>query len=263
MNKSFLLCGKITVFVSLSFFWIPINTTATSFFQDHNRGWHWYESQEPEIRSQEPGEQTSLIGEKAKTPAEIVAKYRKELENRLAQAWLKPTPEKIQAYQEMQKDMLDRSQRFSSVWMQTVFQNPHLDHTLIAPVNQQARHIQLDQEKQKVQSTIHSLKEEFGLFFFVSGNCPYCHQFAPIVKAFSEKYGWKVLAISVDGGVVAEFPQAIPDDGLFESWGGQVLPSLYAVNPKTEQVIPLSFGLTAIDQIETRLMTLIKANQHG
>jgi conjugal transfer pilus assembly protein TraF len=56
---------------------------------------------------------------------------------------------------------------------------------------------------------------------------------------------------------VAEFPNAVADEGLFETWGGQVLPALFAVNPKTEQVIPIAYGLTSLDQMETRLMTLV------
>jgi conjugal transfer pilus assembly protein TraF len=252
--------------ISMTQAFMTIEGMTSSFFMDHSRGWHWYEpgsrdqvsgvSEDDEVDKAEP------LSSKTKSSAEVVAAYRQELESRLAKAWLTPTPQNIQAYQEMQKDMLDRSQRFSSVWMQTVFQNPHLDHTLLSPVNQQAQHLQLDHQKQHVRQTIQSLKEEYGLFFFFSGDCPYCHQFAPIVKHFSEMYGWQVLAISVDGGKVAEFPHAVADQGLFESWGGEFLPALFAVNPKTEQVIPLAYGLTAIDQIETRLMTLMKNQTH-
>ena len=244
----------------VGWFMVPLSLHANStFFKDQGRGWHWYEIQEPEAESQEPGETVQEHGKStsSKTPAETVAAYRKELEHRLSKAWLKATPQNIQAYQEMQKDMLDRSQAFSTGWMQTVFQNPQLDNTLVSPVNQQARHIQLDQEKQYLQQTIHTLKEEFGLFFFFSGDCPYCHQFAPIVKQFADHYGWKVLAISVDGGKVAGFPNAVADEGLFETWGGQLLPALFAVNPQTEQVIPIAYGLTSMDQMETRLMTLV------
>ena len=232
----------------------PLQADA-AFFKDQGRGWHWYEIQEQEVREEHAEEKTP--SSKPKAPAEVLKSYRQELEHRLAKAWLTPTPQNLQSYQEMQKDMLDRSQVFSTAWMQTIFEKPHLDHTLISPVNQQARHIQLDQEKHQVRQTIHTLKEEYGLFFFFSGNCPYCHQFAPIVKQFADQYGWQILAISVDGGEVAEFPNAVADEGLFETWGGQVLPALFAVNPKTEQVIPIAYGLTSLDQMETRLMTLV------
>jgi conjugal transfer pilus assembly protein TraF len=171
----------------------PLQADA-AFFKDQGRGWHWYEIQEQEVREEHAEEKTP--SSKPKAPAEVLKSYRQELEHRLAKAWLTPTPQNLQSYQEMQKDMLDRSQVFSTAWMQTIFEKPHLDHTLISPVNQQARHIQLDQEKHQVRQTIHTLKEEYGLFFFFSGNCPYCHQFAPIVKQFADQYGWQILAIS-------------------------------------------------------------------
>ena len=84
-----------------------------------------------------------------KSPKEIVAEYREELENRLADAWMHPTPHKIKAYQEMQQDMVERSKTFSEGWMKNVFLNPALDNTIANPVNQQARHVQLDLQKKR------------------------------------------------------------------------------------------------------------------
>ena len=159
----------------------------------------------------------------------------------------------------MQKDMLDRSKIFSHTWLQSVFQNPQLDHTLISPVNQQARHLQLDLGKRRTQKTIQALSKENGLFFFFAGDCPHCHTFAPIVKRFSELYGWDVIAISVDGGSLPEFPDAQGDNGLFVAWEVKVLPSLYAVNPSTKTVIPVAYGVTAMDEMENRIMTLVGA----
>lgn len=243
-------------------------TTQAQFYNDHAKGWHWYEPQqipvdpsqqeEPKKPKNETKEKTS---HKPKTPVQIVASYRQELENRLAKAWIDPTPQNIRSYQEMQKDMTDRSKVFSDVWMQSIFQDPALDHTIVSPVNQKARHVQLDLEKKKLQQTIQEISKEYGLFFFFSGNCSYCHEFSPIVKQFSNQYGWSVLAISVDGGKNETFPNAISDNGLFQQWNVKVIPSLYAVNPNTGHVIPLANGMTSIDQIETRLLMLLKENK--
>lgn len=163
-------------------------------------------------------------------------------------------------YQRMQKDMVDRSKVFSNVWMETVFLNPELDNTIANPVNQKARHIQLDLEKKQTVDTIKNLSQEYGLFFFFSGNCEFCHQFAPIVKQFSEKYGWEVLPITLDGGNLEQFPNAQRDNGLFAQWNTEVLPALFAVNPNTGHVIPIAFGLTGIDQMELRIMKLVGEN---
>jgi conjugal transfer pilus assembly protein TraF len=241
---------------------------AQSFYQDYARGWHWYEPQpvEESIEDTEqspegvPSQKAAPQGLAPKTSTEIIATYRKELENRLAKAWISPTPQNIHSYQNMQKDMLERSQVFSQNWMRNVFMTPALDHSLISPVSQKARNLHLDQSQAKLQQTIQEMRHKYGLFFFFSGNCRYCHGFAPIVKAFSETYGWEVLAITVDGGPIEDFPHAVKDNGLIEAWGVKALPALFAINPATEEVLPLAYGMVSLDAIETRLMTLLETS---
>lgn len=228
---------------------------ANAFFGDHSRGWHWYETL-PIPEEDDETKENPKADSSPKSPAEIVKAYREELENRLHAAWIAPTPANVRSYQAMQKDMMDRSKLFSTSWIQNVFQHPELDHTLVSPVNQQGRHIQLDLEKQRRAQTIQELSQTYGLFFFFSSDCPYCHQFAPIVKRFAETYDWDVIAISIDGGSIAEFPQAEPDNGLATAWNIQTLPSLYAVNPQTQNAIPIAHGFTSMDEMESRIMML-------
>jgi conjugal transfer pilus assembly protein TraF len=243
-------------------FLVP-KTSATHFFGEHARGWHWYEyipllipEERDQQEGQEKGGQEQKVRSSLSTPTELVKAYRKELESRLHAAWVNPTPQNVKAYQKMQQDLTDRSKIFSTIWMQNVFSNPELDHTLVSPVNQQGRHIQIDLEKRRTFKVIKNLSETFGLFFFFAEHCSYCHQFAPIVKKFAETYGWKVIAISVDGGSLPEFPHAEADNGLFHAWGIKALPSLFAVNPKTQEAIPVAYGLTSLDDMETRIMAL-------
>jgi conjugal transfer pilus assembly protein TraF len=227
------------------------------FYAQHNQGWHWYEPlPEPEKAPQKSTTEQSkapTVG----TATKQVEAFKKELETRLHKAWLNPTPANIYAYQVIQKEMTDRARQFSHIWMQNVLTKPELDHTLTSPVNQMARHVYYDAETKRIHSTIQGLAASYGLFFFMSGSCAYCERFAPIVKQFVQTYGWKVLAITVDGATLEEFPQALPDEGLMTQWNVRVLPSLFAVNPTTGHVIPVAFGLTSIDEIEQRIMTLI------
>jgi conjugal transfer pilus assembly protein TraF len=241
-------------------------SSVSSFFGEHARGWHWYEvmpvMEEAQQKEEKPGERSGeKSGEKQAvfppTPTELVKAYQKELESRLHAAWVYPTPQNVRAYQEMQKDLMNRSKLFTTVWMQNVYQNPELDHTLVSPVNQQARHLQVDLEKERTFKVIRGLSETFGLFFFFSGDCPYCHQFAPIVKRFADTYGWKVVAISIDGGRLGEFPEAQVDNGLFQLWNLKVLPALIAVNPQSREAIPVAYGLTSLDEMENRIMSLV------
>lgn len=259
---------KVLVLLLVSFLIIKASF-AESFFGEHARGWHWYEVlPEPDKEDKTISDEQPLKGSShPQTPTELIKAYREILESRLHAALLNPTPQNIKLYQEMQKDLMNRSQMFATVWMQNVFQTPELDHTLVSPVNQQGRHLQIDLEKNRVARTIQNLSQDYGLFFFFSGDCPYCHQFAPIVKRFAETYGWEVIAINVDGeasrtsasdsGLLAEFPNAQNDNGLFNAWGIKALPALFAVNPRTEEAIPIAYGLTSLDEMENRVMTLI------
>lgn len=230
-----------------------------SFFTQHREGWHWYQDPdlEPLTEKQTPPLKENLSTQSSRSPTEILKAYQKELEKKLHQAWVNPTPHNVQSYQEMQKDLMQRSQKFSETWMQVVYNNPHLDHTLVAPVNQKSRHLYLDQEKQHIAETISGLKEEYGLFFFFSSQCDYCHQFAPIVKQFSDAHGWEVINISVDGGTLPGLTETVMNNGLFEQWQVKILPALFAVNPKTGDVLPVAYGLTSLDQMENRIMTLL------
>ena len=68
--------------------------------------------------------------------------------------------------------------------MKSVFTHPDLDHTLVTPVNQKARHVALDLEKERIHQTIKDLSKTYGLFFFFSGGCQFCHAFAHVAYTF-------------------------------------------------------------------------------
>lgn len=236
-----------------------VSLKADPFFADKSRGWHWYEElpiEEEEVK--DPEKKETQAAEKTLTAKEKLAQYRKQLEESLAQAILEPTQQNIRSYQTRQQEMMQRSQTFSQNWMKNVMTIPQLDYSLQFPTNQMARHEYLDQERKQNFEVIKSLSQEYGLFFFFSGGCGYCHKFSPIVKEFSDRYAWDVLAISLDGSVLPEFPEAVPDNGLSQQWKIEVLPSLYAVNPKTGHVIAVAHGLSALNEIEDRIIAQVK-----
>ena len=227
-----------------------VNNASAAFFEKNSEGWHWY--QDPIINKSQEMEML-----KSKTPTEIIKAYSQELEAKLHLALLEPSHQNIQAYQEMQKDLMERSGRFSQTWMQVVYQNPHLDHTLVSPVNQNARHIYLDQEQIKMCNIIKKLKDQYGLFFFFKSDCDYCHKFAPIVQQFADKYDWQLIAISLDGGSIPGFKELLVDNGISNKLEVKVVPAVFAVDPKAEKLLPIAYGLTSLDEMENRIMALI------
>jgi conjugal transfer pilus assembly protein TraF len=83
------------------------------------------------------------------------------------------------------------------------------------------------------------------------------------VKGFSQKYGWSVLAVSLDGGTLSEFPEARRDNGIATRLQISHVPALIALHPRTGQFIPLAYGLVSESEIEERaeLLTRIRPSE--
>lgn len=241
-------------FISIAFS-SPVNA---HFFERKAEGWHWYESDVTDHRSEVRKEPKKASEQKTLTASEILQRFKKEIEQRLHLALVYPTYDNVKAYQEIQKAMMDRSELFSQRWMEVVYTTPHLDETIKHPISQAARHVYLDERQRNKETTIKALSQKYGLFFFFKSSCPYCHRFAPIVKQFAQNYGWQVLPISMDGSQLPEFPNVQNDNGAAAKLDVTHLPTLLAVEPKSGKVIPLSFGMSSQDQIEDRIRVLVK-----
>lgn len=225
-----------------------------SFFERKSEGWHWYQDPPCEDKAETKNwpPLTTL------SPTEQIKQQRKSLETKLHTAIVAPSRENLIAYIVAQKALMDQSQRFAEMWKQVVMTTPSLDETLVHPVDQNARHVYYSAEQEKSKQRIMRLAGEYGLFFFFRKNCEYCHHFAPIVKRFSQKYGWAVLSVSLDGGTLPEFPKAKKNNGIAERLNITHVPALIALHPNTGQLIPLAYGLTSESEIEQRVKLLTR-----
>lgn len=224
-------------------------------------GWHFYEEafKEPGLDKEKEEELKTapVLG-----PLQKLKKFKEKVERLKAIAVMEPTFENVQAYMVIQKELMSKSSLFAKKWLEVVYTTPELDYSLKHPTSQTARHVYLDNKKMEMDTQIQRLSRTHGLFFFFSNSCAYCKHFATIVKAFSERYGWKVMAISTDGSVLPEFPDAVVDNGTARKLGVQFVPTLLAVNPVTEEVTPLSHGMSSQDQILDRIRVLIIERNH-
>lgn len=105
--------------------------------------------------------------------------------------------------------------------------------------------------------------QERGFFFFYSASCPHCQYFAPILKNFSQDYGFKVLAISLDGGYLPSFPESVMDEGQKKPFHVRVLPSLFLVNPKTKQAALVTEGAIEEKELLRRVVTILRQQQES
>lgn len=228
-----------------------------SFYDRKAEGWHFFEEAQQAVKPVELEPiPTPPEVQRAPTPTEQIEAMRKALEEKLHLAVINPTNENVRSYMVEQRKTMDSSERFAKVWQRNLFSHPDLDETVATPVDHRARRIHLRQQAQSIDRKIASLSQEYGLFFFFKQDCAFCHNFAETVKAFSDKYKWDVLAVSLHGGRLPEFPNAQPNNGIIQKLGVKNFPTLIAVHGKTGKTLPLATGMISMDEIIRRLHLL-------
>jgi len=156
-----------------------------------------------------------------------------------------------------QRFVMDKSALFADKWQRVVWQTPELDYSLTGrPTNGFAIDVYDQQLRDKQSNTLRALARTHGLFFFFRSDCPYCHKFAPVLRRFSEQYGLLVLPVSLDGGVLPDFPNAVTDNGIAASLNVTVVPALFLAVPGSRQMTPIGFGLMAETELVERMHTL-------
>jgi type-F conjugative transfer system pilin assembly thiol-disulfide isomerase TrbB len=102
---------------------------------------------------------------------------------------------------------------------------------------------------------------DHGLILFYASTCPHCHEFAPILKTWSESHQAKVLAFSFDNRQLPQFPHFLPatPDLINAAFKGQVIeyPALFVINHKTKNLYPVGFGSMNFDELDSRTRILI------
>jgi conjugal transfer pilus assembly protein TraF len=229
-------------------------------------GWAWYEDRTPkEPKLEETGEEPQPLPLPLPPPlsaSEEIKKSTKELEEILAQAILNPTDENVARYMTEQKKRVDQSAAFAKAWAKVLLKYPNLDSTTQGtPVSQYGIQVYKHMQHEKQFRLIQSLAKEHAVLFFYEGQNPASQAFALVVQEFAKKYKWIVLGVSVDGYFLEGFKENKPDNGITRKMGVTVFPSIFVVNPKTNEVTPIAFGLASLDQVETNISLQFSAEK--
>lgn len=219
------------------------------FWGQHAKGWHWYRG--PKLQNQEV-----FTSDVKSDPIQTMKSLQATLERALDTAILQPTPEHVKNYIQLQNKVNQQASLFSDVWRRLLWHNPDLDYSLQHPTSQLAKQAYADTELLQAESAVRSLAKTHGLFFFFKGSCPYCHRFAPILKHFAEYFGLSVIPITLDGGLLPEFPDARGDNGISGRLQVAQVPALFAVAPSEQSIIRLGYGLMSESELLQRVLVL-------
>jgi len=220
-------------------------------------GWHFY--CDPAKRVTEASKESTL------SPAERLEKIQAKLEALKVSAVMEPTEANLKAYVAFQQAQLERASTFSDAWKRMLWRTPELDYNLTKPTSSAGNFVWLDQESNKKNEVLASIGEQYGIFFFYSGRCPYCHQYSPIILNFATEYSITVMPISMDGALLPEWPATIRDSGQYNKLGlqGQPVPATVLFDQKDGRLIPIGFGLLTRSELEERIVKIVlQENPH-
>lgn len=245
--KTCLTCLIYTLLASFS-------SLGNTFYERRAEGWHWYEEKPKKEEQKETDLPTEPYApDHAPKTMEAYQKFLLDVGDR---AMMNPTKENVEYYITALKDSMGKASHFNDKWREVVMLNPDLDESIKYPSQHSARQIYKNNLSEKKRQILQNLSKDYGLYFFYQEGCPYCRNFAPVVKYFSQEFGWEVVAIANGNEVLPDFPNPIPNNGFAEQLGVKVYPALIAVNPKTKDMIPLAHGLTSYHGIAERAYLL-------
>jgi conjugal transfer pilus assembly protein TraF len=220
---------------------------------DHEIGWYWNGTQDEE----KPFKAQATQNEPAE-PIEQMNAVKKTIQTALDAAILEPTPNNVQHYIELQNQLSNRAQQFTNNWQQVLMSHPELNYSLTHPTSSIGLQVYHEEQSKGKDEAIAQFAKQTGLFFFYRSTCPYCHRFAPILKSFSEHYGIKIIAITMDGIPLAEFPDSHNDTGQSSQFHVTMTPSIFAVNPYTQRAYPVAYGLTSESELKDNIYKIIE-----
>ena len=220
-------------------------------------GWHFYCDRAEEGFGEAPRRAPPASPPARGATARILA-MRERLEEARAAAILDPAPAKVAAYLRLQQQTLQRAAAFSDAFRRTVWATPTLDYTLTRPVGALAKRLWGDARREEREAVLANLSERYGLIYLGHTGCMGCRVFGPLLRAFALRHRLDVLAVSMSGGPLEGWPEAVPDGGRAArlGLGGAPLPAVALFDTQTRRVLPVGFGVLAEDQLAERIFVL-------
>ena len=229
------------------------------YWSDTWRGWHFYEEPEPDGADKPavpPKPASPVIPVQPPKAPELAAfeRLQKTVEETRNIAIMQPTEANVRRYMELESQVVERASYFADVAQRVAWATPELDPTLQGrPVGAKALEVFEKQQLTERSRSIADLGRDHVLFFFYRADCPYCHAFAPTLEAFQTRHGIKVVAIGVDGGPMAGFPDARADNGIATTLKVTQVPAVFLAQPFIGKITPIGFGVLSEAQLLERI----------
>ena len=92
-------------------------------------------------------------------------------------------------------------------------------------------------------SRVYDFVKTHKIYFIHAGFCPMCHAISPMVRSFVDRFDLDVEAITVDGDLLKEFPEATQEFSYVRKFKILRLPALVVASKSSDEVVGLKYGL--------------------
>lgn len=239
-------------------------TASVEFWRKKRDGWFWYRTPpelKPQAKTAAPQPSGPIQAGESKKDRDIqeFEEFQVRLENLRKVAIINPTPENVRAYMVYERMAFKQSTLFAEMqqalnWIDPVFAE---DQAELRPVNAVAMRVWDQQRSDSKREFMSRLAKTHGLYFFIRGDCPYCHAFAPLIKRFGQETGITIFPVSLDGGGNLDYPKPVYDNGIAARLGIKMVPALVLAQPSLREYQVVSFGVVSEEEIMDRIYALM------
>jgi conjugal transfer pilus assembly protein TraF len=234
-------------------------------WQRRDEGWFFY--QDP-LKKEEEKEAKKApltpLPEVLESSLPFTERMKKKGEELLSKAMESPTIENVKAYIEHNNLVMKLSENFSIAWQKALMMYPWLESPV--PTSDADKDLYFMVEEEKEKEVLYGLSREAGIFFFYSHSCPYCERQAMHLRRFLLEYPFFIVKpITLDGGILSEFPETVVDNGISVMLGVERVPSIFLAFPP-DRFERISSGLLTAEELKRRLIWYAKktdANYSG
>ena len=233
-------------------------------WNDPERGFLWYPDPRPP-KTRQPAPEAPPAAPQTPVWRDLdrlttTQEVHEEWKRRHDHAVMFPTPDNVRRELEARVFIMGKGAMFADVARRVIWQTPEFDYNVTSPRSNAALVNRNLREWAGEKRLLAQIGQDHGLLFFFRSDCIYCHEQAPVLKLLASRYGLPVLAISLDGSTLPEFPDARPDNGIGARVSGgrgiSATPAMFLVSRRTQEAVPIAFGITALEDIVERVRVL-------
>ena len=245
------------------------------FYQDHGRGWFWYEIEPEEPEPPEPEEPKlapqlpSVVQTPAPLPAPDPVPAQPTLPAFGSAAWLRenlpkyrdralddPSPENVRAYYVLQRLTMDKAQAFTDMAQRVVIGDPLLDEVGRRPTATYGANEMNRVAGEATDKELGAIAQTVGIWFFFRSDCAYCHQQATVMEMLARTAGFSIVPISLDGRPLpgGQFPDFKVDRGQAAQLAVERTPTIVLVKPP-DGFVTIARGMLSLQELKRRILT--------